>query len=426
MIKIFDTLEKYNTYTNNGQNLESGFLYYVKEDNSTHYYTNNIDGVSTIYDTVETPSGNIEITENAESLDIAEYASATVAVPIPEGYIIPTGNKEITQNGTGIDVAQYATATVNVASQAKNYIVEGTEYDPTATYSGAFDPKTQIATVTIPNGFTSIAKDAFYKIKIDNLTIPSSVTTFNTDAFQYCYGLTNGLTIPSTVRSIDYSAFEYSAIPALIMNSTTPPTINDSILNNWDGYILVPAASVDTYKAASGWSNMALRIFPLPNVSGGEIVLTIKKNGYDIDLFGNRQFQMFKKMYINDVEVNPTQRYYTVKTGDVIRCELFDQRSLPQYFDTYKNANGYIGTITLPSTIETIPDETICFTNYTSLTFLSTTPPTIGQRVFNSTNNCPIYVPAESVEAYKAASGWSSYASQIQAIPTGPSHDSPL
>lgn len=36
---------------------------------------------------------------------------------------------------------------------------------------------------------------------------------------------------------------------------------------------------------------------------------------------------------------------------------------------------------------------------------------------FNYTHNCPIYVPAESVEAYKAANNWSAYASRIQAIP---------
>ena len=29
-----------------------------------------------------------------------------------------------------------------------------------------------------------------------------------------------------------------------------------------------------------------------------------------------------------------------------------------------------------------------------------------------------IYVPSESVDAYKAASGWSDFASKIQAIPT--------
>ena len=52
----------------------------------------------------------------------------------------------------------------------------------------------------------------------------------------------------------------------------------------------------------------------------------------------------------------------------------------------------------------------------TSVTVLATTPPTLGSSVFYMTNDCPIYVPSESVETYKAASGWSAYASRIQAI----------
>jgi hypothetical protein len=35
---------------------------------------------------------------------------------------------------------------------------------------------------------------------------------------------------------------------------------------------------------------------------------------------------------------------------------------------------------------------------------------------FDSTNNCPIYVPSGSVNTYKAADGWSNYASRIKAI----------
>ena len=57
--------------------------------------------------------------------------------------------------------------------------------------------------------------------------------------------------------------------------------------------------------------------------------------------------------------------------------------------------------------------------NLTSVTCLSTTPPTLGNNVFLFTNaNLVIYVPSESVESYKTASVWSSYASRIQAIPT--------
>ena len=54
----------------------------------------------------------------------------------------------------------------------------------------------------------------------------------------------------------------------------------------------------------------------------------------------------------------------------------------------------------------------------TSVTINATIPPTLGSYAFNFTNDCPIYVPAASVNAYKAASGWSTYASRIQAIPT--------
>jgi hypothetical protein len=53
----------------------------------------------------------------------------------------------------------------------------------------------------------------------------------------------------------------------------------------------------------------------------------------------------------------------------------------------------------------------------TSITCLATTPPALQVFAFNNTNNCPIYVPCESVEAYKAAKRWSTYASRIQGIP---------
>lgn len=60
------------------------------------------------------------------------------------------------------------------------------------------------------------------------------------------------------------------------------------------------------------------------------------------------------------------------------------------------------------------------FYNYSSLSvviFKGTTPPSLETRAFNSSRNFTIYVPAESVNTYKSASGWSTYASRIQAIP---------
>ena len=73
----------------------------------------------------------------------------------------------------------------------------------------------------------------------------------------------------------------------------------------------------------------------------------------------------------------------------------------------------------LPSTVTAM--NAGCFNNCSqlqSLTIKATTPPTLGTNALNNTHaDLKIYVPADSVEAYKAASGWSAYATKIQAIP---------
>ena len=53
-------------------------------------------------------------------------------------------------------------------------------------------------------------------------------------------------------------------------------------------------------------------------------------------------------------------------------------------------------------------------TGLTSITVDPTTPPSLGSRAFDHTNDCPIYVPAGSVNVYKSA--WSEYADRIQPI----------
>jgi hypothetical protein len=51
-----------------------------------------------------------------------------------------------------------------------------------------------------------------------------------------------------------------------------------------------------------------------------------------------------------------------------------------------------------------------------SVTINATTPPTLGENVFWASSIQTIYVPAESVDAYKSADKWSSYADLIQPI----------
>ena len=75
-------------------------------------------------------------------------------------------------------------------------------------------------------------------------------------------------------------------------------------------------------------------------------------------------------------------------------------------------------SITIPNSVTSIGDYAFIYcSGLTSITVEATTPPTLGSAVFENTNNCPIFVPAKSVDAYKAATNWSEFANRIKAIP---------
>ena len=80
-------------------------------------------------------------------------------------------------------------------------------------------------------------------------------------------------------------------------------------------------------------------------------------------------------------------------------------------------------TITIPSGVTAI--NTFAFngcSQFTEMIFLGTTPPSLsGTRPLGATNlTFPFYVPDEAVNAYKAASGWSNYASRVKGISERP------
>ena len=135
----------------------------------------------------------------------------------------------------------------------------------------------------------------------------------------------------------------------------------------------------------------------------------------------------------------------TISEETFFQCTNLSNIGIPDSVSTISNnafnASGLTGTLTIPDNVTNIDYNvfrnctgltsiiigsgvtsinTFVFqscSNLTNITCLATTPPTLANKnAFNDTNNCPIYVPAESVDAYKAATNWSTYASRIQPI----------
>ena len=119
-------------------------------------------------------------------------------------------------------------------------------------------------------------------------------------------------------------------------------------------------------------------------------------------------------MIVDGVSETPINTWRFETAGEHIVQYEFADNTVPQSF-----IDGNIGTATeviVGTDITGIGSEAFN-KELTSATCLSTTPPTIGDySSFGIGQDYPIYVPAESVATYKAATHWSNLESRIFAI----------
>ena len=131
--------------------------------------------------------------------------------------------------------------------------------------TSAFSGCSSLTSIEIPSNVTTIGENAFcYCTSLSSITIPNSVTSIGDLAFEACSGATS-LTIGSGVTSIGTWAFDYCiSLASITVNAITPPTLGTDVFEGSTCPIYVPSESVNTYKAASGWSAYASRIQPIP------------------------------------------------------------------------------------------------------------------------------------------------------------------
>lgn len=132
--------------------------------------------------------------------------------------------------------------------------------------NGAFIDCTSLGTVNLPSSLTSLGYSAFTNcLNFRDTSIPPFITVVP----HYCFFNCDGLTVfefHADIKSIGNFAFgNCNGLIYITLHSTTPPTLSASAFDgaNSLAYIYVPAASVNAYKAADGWSSYANIIFPI-------------------------------------------------------------------------------------------------------------------------------------------------------------------
>lgn len=298
----------------------------------------------------------------------------------------------------------------------------------------AFKNCSSLRNLTIGSGVTSIGNNAFsYCSGLMSIAMSDSVTTIGEYAFGECNGLTS-IIIPDSVTSIGNSAFrDCDNLTIVTMLATTPPTLG-ALSGPFDSghinTIYVPCESLNAYRTAEMWSMYSQFMEGIPPCSTSKKLTAT----YNASSYRTREVECNGDGTLTTSETKPSGYDYELMTSAVIgncvtsisnsgfrECTSLVKITIPDSVITISDSAFYhcrrLTSIVIPNSVTTIGSYVFynC-TGLTSVTIEATTPPTLGNNVFYGTNNCPIYVPSQSVDAYKAATNWSKYASRIQPI----------
>lgn len=207
-----------------------------------------------------------------------DYCSSLQSINLPNGLVsIGDGAFSGCTNLQSIDIPNGLTVLGQYAFESCQNLQSVSL--PRGVYSvpfGCFSRCTSLQSVTLHDDIVAIEQSAFWECKaLSSIVIPIGVTTIGRGAFRSCSDLQE-IIIPENVETIGELAFMgCENLHTVYVRALVPPDRLNFDPDSWNPWtpwfeetsaslqIFVPAGSVDSYKAAPGWSDYADKIYAI-------------------------------------------------------------------------------------------------------------------------------------------------------------------